>query len=132
MSSMRKLSPAQREREEREAMRGEERELENQSLSLSLFALPASISPARARARTEEGAGRKVKNGAQELIRGGEVPAKSGERKREEKKKESGERPYHSPPASLRDGIFSVARERYAEERKSPSLRVGFTQLPLK
>ena len=77
-------------------------------------------SPSRRHARAEEGAGRTVEKGAEELMRGGEVPAESGERKREKKKKESGERPYHSPPASLRNGIFSVARERYAEERKSP------------
>ena len=58
----------------------------------------------------EEGAGRKVEKGAQELMRGGEVPAESGERKREEKKKESGERPYHSPPASLQNLSYSTLK----------------------
>ena len=48
-----------------------------------------------------------MEKGAQELMRGGEVPVESGERKREEKKKESGERPYHSPPASLRNLSYS-------------------------
>ena len=64
---MRKLSPAQRERE-----RGERGERIREPVSLSLFSRSPLPSLPRARVRTEEGAGRKVEKGAQELMRGGE------------------------------------------------------------